>query len=766
MSGSQSALGPPFTLNPEQEHVFECLTTFCTDISTNQSKQLIITGSAGTGKTSIIIYYIISSWLNTKPAILDVNYILCAPTNKAKDVMYNKYMEYISPILRNKKNTDHDLLELYPTLKRKLYKSVQFKTISQVLGINIQINNDGLQEFSKGDQTKIIQKYMNNPEYENTVIIIDESSMVDANCAAKLAFIPRPVIYLGDRCQLPPVNEESSTIFTYSPGPACDIVNLTKVERAQGAIVTVSNHLRDRMLSNPMLPNLIELISPAQTSTHLTDGTICLYPSKPNLWLNTYLARIISQPAVPDMGLTWTNSRCSILNNKMRCLIYNWEMSQLASSPLEETQPPPFLMKNEKIIVKDAFYQYGDKLYSSMVLYLAHISPEIQYTPLSFMEWINCTYYSYLINSSASSIMGSHNITYKPLNLDMLNSFKPVTHAAAKSKKLTPAKGKTLADYGFVKGKHAKTTTGSESTITDSPAEQLSKQLNTLRCTFIPDYPYYNITSTAEKGVITTDKLAMRNTVKSTAAQQCNIDMFQLFMEAKNYSTSEMFEFTNTGLPTEDFKEYHMFATRKLFGIPVEKVCCPLCEFLMPKLIPFIQEHDTDVYRLIQLTHGLELSCHNCKSKASTQSKTQSSAFNLSLLTPAGQERYIMIEQEVRTILQNCSAKKITLTKAEYTRFNTLLEQENTSLIGLSNTTPFVNLSYILGHYWSHCFADIFAKWDYGYFITIHKSQGSDYDNVFLDYFDLVSNPKQNERDRLIYTGLTRAKSKCHIYCK
>jgi superfamily I DNA/RNA helicase len=95
-----------------------------------------------------------------------------------------------------------------------------------------------------------------------------------------------------------------------------------------------------------------------------------------------------------------------------------------------------------------------------------------------------------------------------------------------------------------------------------------------------------------------------------------------------------------------------------------------------------------------------------------------------------------------------------------------LLEQENTSLIGLSNTTPFVNLSYVLGHYWSHCFADIFAKWDYGYFITIHKSQGSDYDNVFLDYFDLVNNPKQNERERLIYTGLTRAKSKCHIYCK
>lgn len=765
MSVSHSALNPPFTLNPEQEHVFARLTTFCNDISDNQTKQLIITGSAGTGKTSIIIYYIISSWLNTKPALMDINYILCAPTNKAKDVMYNKYMDYITPILRNK--YDIDLIALYPTLKRKLYNSVKFKTISQVLGINIQINNDGLQEFSKGNQAKIIQKYMNNPEYENTIIIIDESSMVDANCAAKLAFIPRPVIYLGDRCQLPPVNEESSTIFTYSTGPACEIVNLTKVERAQGAIVAVSNHLRDKMLINPMLPNLIDLLSQEtpQITSHLTDGTICIYPAKPNLWLNTYLSRIISQPVVTDMGLTWTNSRCSILNNKMRRLIYNCELSQLTSSLPNDMQMPPFLMKNEKIIIKDAFYQYGDKLYSSMVLYLTYISPEIQYIPLSFMEWINSTYYSYLINSPMASTDGTHNITYKPLNLDMLNSFKPVTHSAAKGKKHTQAKSKTLADYGFVKSNQANTATSGEHIITESPAEHLSKQLNTLRCTFIPDYPYYDITSTAEKGVISVNKLSIRQTQKTSANYDC-IDMYQLFMDAKKYSTSEMFEFTNTGMPTDDFKEYYIFATRKLFGIPIEKVCCPLCEFLMPKLIPFIQEHDTDVYRLIQLTYGLELSCHNCKSKTSAQAKTQTNVFNLSLLTASGQERYNTIEQEVRVILQNCTSKKITLTKAEYSRFNTLLERENTSLIGLNNNTPFVNLSYVLGHYWSHCFADIFAKWDYGYFITIHKSQGSDYDNVFLDYFDLMSNPKQNERERLIYTGLTRAKTKCHIYCK
>lgn len=757
MSTSQSVLDPPFTLNAEQEHVFARLTTFCNDISENQAKQLIITGSAGTGKTSIIIYYIISSWLNTKPAILDTNYILCAPTNKAKDVMYTKYMEYITPILRNK--LDIDFLALYPTLKRKLYNSVQFKTISQVLGINIQINNAGLQEFSKGDQTKIIQKYMNNPEFENTVIIIDESSMVDVNCATKLSFIPRPVIYLGDRCQLPPVNEESSTVFTYSDGPSCEIVNLTKVERAQGTIVTVSNHLRDKMLIDPGLPSLIELIG--QSEQLVNDGTIMLYPAKPNLWLNTYLSRIITHPSVPDMGLTWTNSRCAILNTKIRQLIYNHGQQILSTaSLLHDEKQPPYLMKNEKILIKDAFYQYGDKLYSSMVLYLAHISPELIYTPLSFMEWINSTYYTYLNNAT-----GTANIAYKPLSLEMLNSFKPITHSAAKKSQSIQPKVKTLADYGFVKGKKLGLNSSSEQDgnhQTISSQDMVSKQLNTLRCTFIPDYPYYTISKSAEKGVISMDNLSLQK-YQSVAASSKPFDMFQLFTDAKKYSADDLFKLGTTGLSTDDFKEYHMFATRKLFGIPVEKVCCPLCEFLVPKLIPFIQQHDSDVYRLIQLTHGLELACHNCKSK---QSAKCPSGYQLSLLTPTGLEKYNSIEQEVKTILQNCTAKKIVLTKAEYTRFNTLLAAENATLIGLSNASPYVNLSYVLGHYWSHCFADIFAKWDYGYFITIHKSQGSDYDNVFLDYFDLISNPKQNERERLIYTGLTRAKSKCHVYCK
>jgi hypothetical protein len=234
--------------------------------------------------------------------------------------------------------------------------------------------------------------------------------------------------------------------------------------------------------------------------------------------------------------------------------------------------------------------------------------------------------------------------------------------------------------------------------------------------------------------------------------------LFDYYLSCKPSSSALNRNLFETGITHAEFKDYHMFATKYLYGIPVEKTSCKLCVFLAPKLIPFIQDKDPDILAFSRLTHGLMTSCYVCKSKC---------VKSVNIMTPESLERYNIIEQEVHKILQNCSQKKIALTKQEYVAFNRLLNDSSGSPFEThaSSTNPTtINLSYLLGHYWSHCFVDVFAKWDYGYFITVHKSQGSDYDNVFLDYFDLVSNTKHNERDRLIYTGLTRSRSKCHVY--
>ena len=56
--------------------------------------------------------------------------------------------------------------------------------------------------------------------------------------------------------------------------------------------------------------------------------------------------------------------------------------------------------------------------------------------------------------------------------------------------------------------------------------------------------------------------------------------------------------------------------------------------------------------------------------------------------------------------------------------------------------------------------SNLFAKIDYAYAITSHKSQGSTYDMVIVDESDIMSVPIDNKsKSQSIYTGLTRAKN-------
>lgn len=51
----------------------------------------------------------------------------------------------------------------------------------------------------------------------------------------------------------------------------------------------------------------------------------------------------------------------------------------------------------------------------------------------------------------------------------------------------------------------------------------------------------------------------------------------------------------------------------------------------------------------------------------------------------------------------------------------------------------------------------------YGYGITIHKSQGSTYDTVFVNMKDINNNPDAIERKKLLYVALSRASNKVYI---
>ena len=76
----------------------------------------------------------------------------------------------------------------------------------------------------------------------------------------------------------------------------------------------------------------------------------------------------------------------------------------------------------------------------------------------------------------------------------------------------------------------------------------------------------------------------------------------------------------------------------------------------------------------------------------------------------------------------------------------------------------YVTLSQLFGHYMSHIITSCYPEIDYGYALTIHKSQGSTYDDVYIEYANILSNTRENEKLKLLYTAITRSSNKLHIF--
>lgn len=55
-------------------------------------------------------------------------------------------------------------------------------------------------------------------------------------------------------------------------------------------------------------------------------------------------------------------------------------------------------------------------------------------------------------------------------------------------------------------------------------------------------------------------------------------------------------------------------------------------------------------------------------------------------------------------------------------------------------------------------YIESFADVQYNHAITVHKSQGSTYDYAFVNVSDIMLNKNNKERDRMLYTAITRAK--------
>lgn len=60
-------------------------------------------------------------------------------------------------------------------------------------------------------------------------------------------------------------------------------------------------------------------------------------------------------------------------------------------------------------------------------------------------------------------------------------------------------------------------------------------------------------------------------------------------------------------------------------------------------------------------------------------------------------------------------------------------------------------------------FVDRYADINFGYSMTVHKSQGSTFDVVYVDMEDILSNPNCDEAIKCLYTAVTRASNQLYI---
>lgn len=175
----------------------------------------LLQGYAGTGKTWLVGHWLEQYVLAQKPNLLV--YIL-APTNKALDVLREKCGHLTGE-----------------------YR-VSFMTIDSFLGNRIKKNDDGETETSYGKGADL-------PD----LIVCDEGSMIKKEYDDRLRNKRVKTLYIADFAQLPPINEEISTVSNIR-----DTYEMTEVVRYDGAIIKVATMLRNRIKDGLlfMLPDI------------------------------------------------------------------------------------------------------------------------------------------------------------------------------------------------------------------------------------------------------------------------------------------------------------------------------------------------------------------------------------------------------------------------------------------------------------------------------------------------------------------------------
>lgn len=812
-----------FIPNEEQKQCILDITKFIKEYK--PYSKLLINGSAGTGKTTIIISTLINNLIeqlrnhikeielcedikSMTELLKNINeFIITAPTNKAKDVLVNKYNNYIEELTlhdikenniindnqmsdSNSSNSSNDSNHSNNTIIKKnnetlmskilviFSKKITFLTVSQLLSISRVINEMGEEEFTKGNEKKIGDKY-NKELYSKTSIIVDECSMIDTPTTKLLNIIKCPIIYIGDFCQLPPVNEIISPSFEINklsesnPKIHTVIMTLKIVERCKSDITLIANKLRDKIYN--IIPSFNLL-------THHIDNVdnVILYNKKFGSWVRAYVKDIKSkqkdlklirktlkidktkttteiekdlleeekmkEKEVIDaekqkelfdtMALAWTNKCCNLLNTKIRTHLFE-DIEHIESI---------YIIKGDKLLIKSPYYKYNNHLFSSSIVYVANLK-ETTYKPLSFREWCNV-----IVNINNEKTDEKKTV----FNID-IDSILDADLLALTNVKKQSQNGKNIDDYFKLSEK-----TDNDNNNDDNKTEIEKDKDSNSKDNIIKEakdllfyrnlfYLHHNLNERiTTNNYVFTDELSLK---------------YNLLIP--NYNIYNLSKITSNYVKTSIYTKWHILMSIKLFGIPNDKIGCKKCSFFLSK---FMSQMNTSIYikDFIDATDKLQFDMVLCD-LVSFSSTEKTISKNIPILNMNNEANMETIKQ-LRTIIKNSYEVKLLLSRNEEKQLNSinkLLNEENEPSNDINNTTSsskYITLSQLFGHYMSHIITSCYPEVDYGYALTVHKSQGSTYDDVYIDYANILSNSRDAEKLKLLYTAITRSSNKLHLF--
>ena len=649
-------------------------------------------------------------------------------------------------------------------LQKIFNKKISFLTVSQILGISRVINELGEEEFSKGNESKIIKKFAQKT-YVRTRIIIDECSMIDTSTFKLLCNIKCPIIFIGDYCQLPPVNEILSPTFALETDISAIVIQLSKVERCKNEITNIANKLRDKIYN---------IISDFNILKSDPIRELIIYNKCFNKWIDSYVENIKSRQAdiltasttlsvntiskyqYDTMALGWTNKCCNFINRKIRELLF------IDIDDIDEK----FIIKGDKLLVKNSYNKYMSRINPSTIVYVSKIT-EMVYVPLTFSEW--CKVLSMLDtieNNKKTELTKDTNqlveIDFDNIfisNINTSNQTQPYTDIPIAKKQVA----KTITDY-FQEIPLENT---SDSGVHGGPcADEIERQIAQsnaneklrMRGLF---YVYHNLASVLLEGTYDfSDEVSVK---------------YNNILEA-----STLFNIKN--LPREikqiTYMDWHSKVARELFGLQNDKIHCKKCAFFAKKFSE--RQYKTTCYMqdMENATQNLRLSVYQCD--LVMLSINGKNVFkNIPVLDNSNQVNIESLEV-IKNIIKNSYEVKVVLTKQEereLTNINRNMGEEesldiNTSVKMDENMSIdknaakqiYITMSQMFGHYLSHVLTSAYLDVDYGYALTVHKSQGSTYHDVYMEYGNITSNRKDSEKYKLLYTALTRCANNLHIY--